>query len=348
MWKLSVKLNHDRNGASFPKEKHAAETDQAIKQEVLAVTSRRAFLAVGAGALAAFAAEKRTTPRICIFSKHLQWLSIKDAAALAAEAGYDGIDLTVRDGGHITPARVADDLPKAVEAVRKAGLDLPMITSGIVDARSPHAELVLRTASALNIRHYRWGGFSLDASKSIPQQIEDDKQRVRDLAALNHQFGECAMYHSHSGAGVLGASIWDLYLLLKDFDPNRVGVNFDIGHATIEGGLGGWINSASLVAPMMRGVALKDFYWEKTANGNWEPRWCPIGQGMVKFVPFFEFLRRKNFAGPIQLHFEYPEMAGANDGKPTIGISRKEFTDAVRRDLNSTRALMVQAGLVHS
>lgn len=309
------------------------------------MTSRREFLAAGAGAIAGLAAEKRTTPKICIFSKHLQWLSIEDAATLAAEADFDGVDITVREGGHVTPERAADDLPKAVEAVRRAGLDVPMITSGIVDARSPYAETVLRTARALDIRYYRWGGFPLDASKSIPQQIEDDKRRIRDLAALNDGVGECAMYHTHSGAGVLGASIWDLYLLLKDFNPSRLGVNFDIGHATIEGGLGGWINSASLIAPMMRGVALKDFYWEKAANGQWEPRWCPIGQGMVRFVPFFEFLRKQHFVGPIQLHFEYPELAGANDGKRTIGISRKEFVEIVRRDLASTRALMIQAGL---
>ena len=95
-----------------------------------------------------------------------------------------------------------------------------MITAGIVDARSPYAEAVLRTASALNIRYYRWGGFPLDAGKSIPQQIEEDKLRVRALAALNDEFGECAMYHTHSGTGVLGASIWDLYLLLKDFNQS--------------------------------------------------------------------------------------------------------------------------------
>jgi len=309
------------------------------------VTSRREFLAAGIGAVAGFASDKRSTPKICIFSKHLQWLGIADAAMLASEAGFDGIDITVRPGGHVAPERVTDDLPNAVEAVRRAGLDVPMITSSIVDARSPHAEAVLRTASALNIRYYRWGGLPLDASKSIPQQIEDDKRLVQDLAALNDEFGACAMYHTHSGMGVLGASIWDLYLLLKDFNPNRLGVNFDIAHATIEGGLGGWINSASLVAPMMRGVALKDFYWDKAANGQWVPRWRPIGQGMVRFVPFFEFLRKQDFAGPIQLHFEYPELAGANEGKRTIGINRREFIEIVQRDLVSTRALMIQAGL---
>jgi sugar phosphate isomerase/epimerase len=309
------------------------------------MVSRREVLTIGAGALAGLAAEKPGTPKICIFSKHLQWLSIGEAAGLAAEIGFDGVDITVRDGGHVQPERAADELPKAAEAVRKAGLEVPMITAGIVDAHSPHAEEILRTASSLGIRYYRWGGFPLDARKSIPKQIAEDKAQVRDLAALNKQYGVCAMYHTHSGAGLLGASIWDLYLLLKDFDPNSVAVNFDISHATVEGGLGGWINSASLTAPMMRGVALKDFYWEKSAKGQWEPRWCPIGQGMVQFVPFFESLRERRFSGPIQLHFEYPELRGAGEGERKIAISRKEFSEIVRRDLNTVRGLMRRAGL---
>jgi len=303
---------------------------------------------LAAGALAGLAAEKPATPKICIFSKHLQWLGMQDAAAVAAEAGFDGIDITVRDGGHVEPERVAADLPPAVEAVRQAGLEVPMITAGIVDVRSPHAEEILRTAGALGIRYYRWGDFPLDARKSIPAQIAAAKTPVRELAALNKQYGLCAMYHTHSGIGVLGASIWDLYLLLTDFDPNAVAVNFDLAHATVEGGLGGWINSASLTAPITRGVALKDFYWEKTAGGPWQPRWCAIGQGMVHFVPFFESLRDRHFSGPIQLHFEYPELAGADAGNRTIGIARKTFTEMVRRDLNQVRAMMLQAGLTRA
>jgi L-ribulose-5-phosphate 3-epimerase len=179
----------------------------------MAVVSRRELLAVAGGALAASAAAPAPTPKICIFSKHLVWLSVPDAAQLAAEIGFDGIDLAVRDGGHVEPARAAEDLPAAVETIRKAGLEVPMITSSIVTARSRHAAEVLRTIGSLGIRHYRWGGFPLDAHKSIPAQIDEDRGAVRDLAELNRSFGVCAMYHTHSGPGVLGASIWDLYLV---------------------------------------------------------------------------------------------------------------------------------------
>ncbi len=309
---------------------------------------RREVLALGAAALAASvaspAAGASQVPKICVFSKHLEWLSVPDAAGLAAEIGFDGIDLTVRHGGHIEPARCEEDLPKAVEAIRKAGLEAPMITTGIVDAQSSYAEKILASAAALQIRRYRWGGFTLDARRSIPDQIAGYRPAVGDLAALNRHYGVCAMYHTHSGVGVLGASIWDLYLLLRDFDPNLVGVNYDIAHATVEGGLGGWRNSESLVAPLMRGVALKDFYWEKS-HGKWRPRWCPIGDGMVDFPCFFAFLRDSHFAGPIQIHFEYPEMGGAEDGKRTLTISRDQFKRMAKRDLDRVRGMMNDAGL---
>ena len=38
----------------------------------------------------------------------------------------------------------------------------------------------------------------------------------------------CAMYHTHSGVGVVGASIWDLWYLMRELDPKAVGVNFDV------------------------------------------------------------------------------------------------------------------------
>ena len=53
--------------------------------------------------------------KICIFSKHLQWASVNDAAAIARDIGFDGVDLTVRAGGHVLPDRVGIDLPAAVE-----------------------------------------------------------------------------------------------------------------------------------------------------------------------------------------------------------------------------------------
>ena len=66
-----------------------------------------------------------------LFSKHLQFLDSNEMAAATAEMGFDGLDLTVRPKGHVLPERVADDLPKAVEAMKKYDLHPKMMTTNI-------------------------------------------------------------------------------------------------------------------------------------------------------------------------------------------------------------------------
>jgi sugar phosphate isomerase/epimerase len=283
---------------------------------------------------------------VCAFSKHFQWLSVKDAAALVKELGYDSLDLTVRAGGHVEPEQVREALPKAVEAIRAAGLTAPMFTSGIVDARTPHAAAVLETASKLGVKRYRWGGFRYDAAKPITRQIDEFRVLAKELAAMNKQYGVCAMYHTHSGPGQFGASMWDIWSVLRDLDNDLVSVNLDAAHATIEGGLGGWINSARLLAPMTRGVAIKDFHWEKNAaKGKWDVRWCPMGEGMVNSTQFLKMMKSAGFTGPVQLHMEYEELGGADAGKRTMSISREEFVRLAKRDMERFRANLREAGL---
>jgi sugar phosphate isomerase/epimerase len=72
----------------------------------------------------------------------LQWLrSADEVADAAAEMGYDGVDVTVRPyPGHVDPARVGQELPGFVKALRKRGLQVVEITTNIADAESPYAE----------------------------------------------------------------------------------------------------------------------------------------------------------------------------------------------------------------
>src|SRR5271157_2782189 len=220
--------------------------------------SRRTLLGAGAAllgqALPAHSADDQRSAKlkVCIFSKHLQFLQGDELAKAAAEIGFDGIDLTVRKGGHVEPERVKQDLPPLVALIRRHGLETPMVTTDIVDAETPFAEDILRTIADLGIRNYRWGGFQYTAAEPYPAQLDRFKARIAKLAALNARCRAGAMYHTHSGINLVGASIWDLYILLKDFDPQWVGVNYDVGHATIEGGDGGWINSLRITGRHLR------------------------------------------------------------------------------------------------
>jgi len=138
------------------------------KREILVNRcSRRQFLSAGAfsvaplvlagsltRSLSASAAETRSQG-VHVFSKHLQWLDYRGMSETAAEIGFDGVDLTVRPGGHVSPDRVEEDLPKAVEAARRAGIKVDMMTTAITDPRDPLTKAILKTAGRLGVRYYR-------------------------------------------------------------------------------------------------------------------------------------------------------------------------------------------------
>ena len=295
--------------------------------------SRRTLLAGGAAVLAAAAAPVRKL-KVAIFSKHLQFVQGEALAKAAADLGFDGVDITVRKAGHVEPERVAQDLPPLVALIRAHSLTVPMITTDISDADTPYAEAILQTMAELGIPCYRWNTIRYTDDPPLATQIEQIRPRIARLAALNAKYKVCAMYHTHSGRNMVGASIWDLPILLKGLDPQTVGVNYDIGHATIEGGVGGWINSFRITGPYLRGIAVKDFIWAKDAKGAWAPQWCPMGEGMVHLQEFFDMVAATSFDGPLQLHLEYklPKEPEANYA-------------AMRHDLGKLRGYLAKAGL---
>jgi sugar phosphate isomerase/epimerase len=279
---------------------------------------------------------------ILLMSKFLQFLDIPKMGAMTAELGFDGVDLCVRRGAHVLPERAADDLPRAVEEIRKAGSAVGMITSDIADAATPHAEQVLKTIKALGIRHYRWGGLRYDLARPIAPQLEAMRPRVKELAALNREYGVTAMYHTHSGPREVGGGIWDMWYLLKDFNPDEVAFNYDIGHATVEGGYGGWVHTSRLAMPLTRGVAIKDFLWGRNEKGDWAPQWKPLGEGMVNVRAYLALLKAAAFSGPVQLHFEYP-LGGIDQGSRRPTIPLETAWAAMRRDLALLRRWMREA-----
>jgi sugar phosphate isomerase/epimerase len=221
----------------------------------------------------------------------------------AKDLGFAGIDLTVRPKGHVLPDRAAEDLPKAFEAIRRHGLAVPMIATDIKSAADPTAETILSKAGALKIPFWKVGYHSYTGD-DVEGAIRNIHTAVEGLVGLSKKHGVTAGWHNHSG-NYFGAAVWDTRAVIHDQDPKAIGYYFDPGHATIEGGLAGWRIAQNMVMPRLKMVALKDFYWEKGADGKWKTRWCPMGQGMVDWNRVFAGFAAAKFAGPYSLHLEY-------------------------------------------
>jgi sugar phosphate isomerase/epimerase len=241
--------------------------------------------------------------------------------------------------GHVDPAKVRQDLPPFVKAIRSHGLLVRAITCPITDADSPHAEEILQTASDLDIRNYWWGTFHYAPGPPIMTQLDALKPRVAKLAQLNAKYRMTAMYHLYAGSTEVGGSLWDMLYVLKDFDPERVGLHYDVAHMTSAGDLGTWRAGLRAAGAYARGVSVKDSVIVKLPDGRWSPRYVPQGQGEVELRELFPILREINFNGPVEMQPEY-ENGGAQDAADKLTWPRKRVLDNMARDLQVYRAAL--------
>lgn len=271
-----------------------------------------------------------------IFSKHLQWLDYKGMASAAKEIGFDGVDLTVRPKGHVLPENVERDLPKAVDAIRKAGLKADLITTAITSADDKDTEKIIKTASKLGIKYYRMGWLKYSDNQSIPSQLELYKKQLKKLEEMNQKYNIHGAYQNHSGDSV-GSAVWDIWLLIKDLNPEWIGCRFDVRHAMAEG-LKSWKLGLGLLKTHIKTLDLKDFIYAKTTKG-WAVENVPIGKGAVDFDDYFKTIAELNINAPFTLHAEY-DLGGANKGKSKISLPRETVLKALKKDLNALKISM--------
>jgi len=302
--------------------------------------SRRNFIKTTAVGVAGITLESRVSASVMstpgkirpihIFTKCLQFLDYDEMAEVVTEQGFDGADLTVRTGGQILPENVETDLPKAVKALRKAGIGSNMIVTKINNADDPFSVRIIKTMADLGIKYYRMGYMNYEDDKPVIQNLEEFKRNFEKLEKLNRKYGVHGDYQNHSGLR-LGGPVWDLYDSLKDRDPEFIGVQYDVCHATTEGGLS-WPLGMKLLAPWIKTTAIKDFIWNKNENGRWKVKIVPLGEGMVNFDTYFKLYKSLNIKAPVTIHYEY-DLGGAEHGKTNPTMNHDEIYSCLDKDI---------------
>ena len=303
-------------------------------------------------------------PLLTLYSISLQWADYDEAADTAAKAGWPAIGWTVRDGGHVLPENVVRDLPKAVAAAKKAGLQVPIIITPIRDAESPYAEAYLDTMSKLGLRYYQAPTLAqYDYTKDLQPQLDVWKPRIERLAKLNEKYGTTAVYHVEGGAGNIGGGAWDLWLLVKDFETKYVGMDLDLGHATMKGGPEVW-EVIRFAHKNILSIASTDIRWAKktdTAQGPrrsdpgedwpWTAEYVVPGTGMVNFKAAFQYMKAIGFAGSFLHYSEYfVNVPGVKQPvsllRPNVpkDVPKELYISSLRRDYDFYSKMLAQAG----
>lgn len=255
------------------------------------------------------------TDRIALFTDHLDdsGFSYAEIAAMIKPLKISGPDLTVRGGGVVPPERVAEELPKAAAAFRDQGMTIPMLSTNLTSAKDPTAQPTFAAMNKLGIKYYKLGYYHYHDLPKWESELESQRKDLAGLLELSKKSGAQAGLHNHSGASI-GGALWDGWEFLKPLDASSVGFYFDPSHATIEGYRHTWKLNLQRISPRLAMVALKDFVFEKT-SGGWQTRWCPLGEGMVKWDEFFALLVRLPFPGPLSIHIEYNPGGNSRVGR---------------------------------
>lgn len=263
--------------------------------------------------------------KIILFSKMFQQMPIEEFASLASNMGFEGIDLTVRPGGHIEPKDISEKLPKFLEMFKQMNLSVPMITTAITSADEPYAEETFSKASELGIKYIKLGYWRYKGFGNIRRQIKEVRENLKKIEKLCENYGVTAGLHIHSGMFVTAEpAVVDL--ILDGFEPKHIGAYIDPGHMAVEGGLAGWLMGMDMLCDKIVMVAVKDFGWFKTDQG-WVARTVPLGDGLVPWESVFKILKDIGFNGPVSLHSEYHE-------------SIERIIEITRRDISFLRGIL--------
>jgi len=280
--------------------------------------------------------------QLVMFSKHLGPLSIPEAGRTIKSLGFDGVDLTVRPGGHVLPDKVKDALPTAVRQLREHGLAVPMITTGIVDANDPHTARIMATAAEQGIRNLKLGYWPYRPFGKLRAQLDAARKAMDGIEVLARRYDVRASIHVHSG-NYLSAVAGNIHGLLKERDPHHVGAYLDPGHMTLEGGASGWMLGIDLLQDYISMVAVKSFGHfpvQDPAHGDtrWHDKLVPLRDGIVRWREVFPCLKQLGWDGVVSFHSEYQ---GSHSWKE---LNTEELVSQTREDLAYLRPVIRAAG----
>jgi len=297
--------------------------DHVFDRRQMVASALLSGLAPWARSLAGQDDTANSTPRVCVYTEHFQSLPVPEVCRLMAEMGVDGLDLTVRPGGHIKPAEVKTELPLAVRAAREQGLKIMMLTTAIT-APGRVAEETLAACQGEGIDRIKLGYYRVGEFGSLARRLDEVRRQLESVVELAAKYKVLPCVHLHSGPTIPSSGLM-LLDLIRRIPPERVGAYLDSYHMTITGGAGGWRQAIDLLTPWISLVALKNFQWHRgerdgIGQQRWRTDYCPLADGIAPIPEFVETVQKAGYRGFYTLHTEYRKPV-----KECLAMTKDDF-----------------------
>lgn len=245
-----------------------------------------------------------TRVRFCVFTK--PWKQpLDEMADFLARVGFDGVELTVRDGCQVEPASAVRDLPRAVERLRAAGLD-------VFSVASPLDENMIDACGEAGVPLIRVCWILREDETYLDMEARTRREFDALLPALERRNVTVGI-QNHCGRQVPHALA--IRRLVEPYDPRRFAAVWDAAHAAL---VGEPVDMAlDIVWSHLAMVNLKNVVYLRE-NGPeaevaaWRHYWTSGRQGLASWPRVAEELIARGYRGPVCLTAEYSDRPSAD------------------------------------
>jgi sugar phosphate isomerase/epimerase len=214
--------------------------------------------------------------------------------------GFDGIELPVRPGYQVEPENAAKLLPKAVDTLKKHGVET-------VSVAGASTESMIRACGEAGVPILR---IMLQIPKDTDYLncIDQARREWEALLPVLEASGVTLGIQNHKGRFLTHAM--HLHHALLGYDPKHIGAVWDAAHNTFAGEEPEL--ALDVVWPNLCLVNLKNGLWERKGVSEsgvtqWRSRWVAGHEGICDWPRVMGELKRRGYTGDVCLTAEYTD-----------------------------------------
>lgn len=236
----------------------------------------------------------------------------------AKELGYDGIEWRItRDKGDrdnptfwsgnrtsMTAEELIENADRLKAVAAECEIEMPALGAYIHCTDLEPVELHFKAAQAIGARNIRVGSGRYDKEQEYLPQVEHARAQYRIICEMAQKYGVKALIETHMNQ--LAPTVTKAMNILKDLDPNHVGIMWDPGNQVVEG-REEYEMALSEAGDFLGEVHIKNMKWIEDGTGEdgqvqWKRVQAPVKEGQVDWPAVMALLKQRRYDG--WLHFE--------------------------------------------
>jgi sugar phosphate isomerase/epimerase len=239
--------------------------------------------------------------RYSVQTATLPELDVEQVVAALARHGYDGVEWRIHEDYHIAPSDVLKRAPQIKRLLDDHGLAVScMMGYAPLEEIDQHKRLA-EACAVLGCPRFRPGAMLYDGQQSYLSLFAQAVARIGRMLDAIDGFGVKPVIETHFGTIAPSAAL--AHRLVQDFDPAKIGVNYDPANLIIEG-REAWRLGLELLGPYLDYVHAKNICWAREGE-RWRWQFASLAEGQVDWREVCAALRSVNYDGWISFENFY-------------------------------------------